>query len=619
MCGILGGITRAGVDFSHESVERALSKLRHRGPDADGIFFAKDAFLGHRRLSIVDIDRRANQPMKRGSCVISFNGEIYNHRDLRRNLEHRGHRFYTTSDTEVLLAAYMEFGAACLDKLEGMFAFAIWDERERSLFLARDRFGEKPLFYYCDNKWFLFSSELAPIRLLLPSSRLDEDRSALGLYFLFSYIPAPYTPYKNCFQLEPGCWLKMDAEQWSLTKSRYYDLRNAVSKDKSPSYSGAVEMVRENLEDAVRSRFVTSDVPVATFLSGGIDSSIISLLAARATSEPVTAYSIAFPEEPEFDESPFAASVAAVAPNLHHRIVPVTEATLESFLDDTLALLSEPFADSSLIPTAYLCAQVEEKVILGGDGADELFGGYGVYSAIGLSARLPAILKRLLLALPSPRNPHAVRHPSLRALALFLEHLDETPVDEYLGWRQYADVDDVRALNFNIDLLPNIRRDVEFVGSGYLRDVQTADFAFNMPNDMLKKVDYASMFHSLEVRLPYLETRLVETVLSFPDSYKIQGRRRKRVLRDAFSTLLPESVLNRRKQGFLLPLRRWFRKGILNEKLRRLIEEQTIFDRCLLRRRLADHAIGKMDNSVFLWSLFVFLYWREVQARHIEI
>lgn len=611
MCGILGGATLNGAVPDKEAVRTALSLLSHRGPDAEGFYFDTGVFLGHRRLSIIDLDPRANQPLREGPLIVSFNGEIYNYRELRTELEGYGHRFVTSSDTEVLLTAYLQFGKECLLRLEGMFAFAIWDERERSFFLARDRFGEKPLFCYQDEKQFLFSSEIGPIRELVGMQQLEEDQASLGLYFMFSYIPAPFAPYRKMTQIEPGCWLRFDVMKWTATGGRYYELGTSVSDRGCLDYTEAVESLRKRVDAAVRTRFVTADVPVATFLSGGIDSSIITVLAARATTERVTAYSVAFPQDPEFDESRYALEVAKTLPNLRHRVIHVMESALEKFVDTTLARLSEPLGDASLIPTAYLCSQVEEKVILGGDGADELFGGYGVYPALTVSSRIPRIVKRALCAVGRRSNPHAIRYPLCRAWALFCRHLHDSTVDEYLSWRQYASLDDVLMLGFTNERISEIEHRVGIVGTGRLRDIQLADFSFNLPNDMLKKVDYASMFHSLEVRLPFLDSKLVEWIWSLPDSYKIKWWRRKRILRDAFVTLLPEIILKRRKQGFLLPLRRWLRTGRLHEQLRSMIDKQTVFDPELPRKKLIDHAKGIEDNSVFLWMLLVYLRWRQ--------
>lgn len=608
MCGIVGGVYRQAAAPARDTVADALTLLRHRGPDADGIFIGDGYFLGHRRLSIVDLDVRSNQPMSRYGLQISFNGEIYNYLALRRRLEALGFQFSTSSDTEVILAAYRHYGIDCLDHLEGMFAFAIWDEAEKSLVLVRDRFGEKPLYYYSDGQRLLFSSEVRPLEFLLERSSLKCDEQAIGLYFLFSYIPAPYGPYKNMRQLEPGCWMKIQVPEWRIESARYYDLRN-INPAPSLSFDDAAATLRDKLTSSVKARLVASDVPVAVFLSGGIDSSIITSIAARAVGSTLSAYSISFPEDPEFDESSYARTVAARYPNIRHTVVPVTERDLVDFTQRTLAQLGEPYADASLIPTAYLCAHVEEKVVLGGDGADEIFAGYGVYAAMQASAKIPASLKRLLLMLPAWSNPHGLRIPLLRALALFREHMALDPIREYLSWRCYGSVELVQALGLSVSGLAEVQTRLEGLGSGGLRDILIKDIEFNLPNDMLKKVDLASMFHSLEVRVPYLDRGVVEFALGQPSTYHLEGGVRKKLLRAAFTQDVPPPIMGRRKQGFLLPLRRWFKKGRLREEFESLAANQTFFDSTLLRKIVESHHSGRRDYSVFLWELYVFLKW----------
>lgn len=618
MCGILGGVVRDGAVPDPREVEVALSLIAHRGPDAQGFCHGQNWFMGHRRLSILDLDPRANQPMRHRKLLITFNGEIYNFRELRRELEQRGHTFGTTSDTEVLLSAYAEYGPACLDRLEGMFAFAILDEERGMLFLARDRFGEKPLFYFNDGRSFLFCSEVPPIEALLTPSRLEESPEAIGLYFLYSYIPAPHAPYRNMRQLEPGSWLEFDVARWTERAGRYFDLGTETAASRiAPSYGEAVECLRHLLRQSVQLRLAASDVPVATFLSGGIDSSIITVLASEASSHPLSAYSVTFPDDPDFDESEYAQAVARRLPGVRHQVIPVREQDMIEFVRNTASVMGEPFADASLIPTAFLCSHVQEKVILGGDGADELFAGYGVYPALQLSHRLPVWLKRLIYALPGPTNPITVRNRSLRAFALFRQHLGSGPLEEYLSWRQYEMPDFLESLGLMLGARDDVLARLAYLRSGKLRGFQVADIEFNLPNDMLKKVDCASMFHSLEVRLPYLDRDLVRYVLALPDAFKMKGRLRKRILRDAFGELLPPEVLSRGKQGFLLPLRSWFKNGQLCHDLTELVAEQTLFNHTVIKAMLADHRIGKKDNSIFLWTLYMYLMWR--RRRHSSV
>lgn len=616
MCGILGAVGAACWHLDAASIGAALDLIRHRGPDAEGSWRDADVVLGHRRLAIVDLDARAGQPMVRGDIAVVFNGEIYNFRELRDELACLGHRFETMSDTEVLAAGWQQWGRDCLARFEGMFAFAVWDTAARKLTLARDRYGEKPLFWLRRDGGLMFASEVPPL-VRLCRGDLEEDSAAIGLYFLFSYIPAPYGAFRNLHQLEPGCWLEWTAT--STTQGRYYTISESVAATApTTDYAAACGELRERLGRAVRERIETADVPVAALLSGGIDSSIITTLAARFTARPLPAYSLGFPEDPEFDESKYARAVAAHCSSIEHRVIPASEEVLLDFSAKLFDRLGEPFADSSLLPTAYLCAHIEEKVALGGDAADELFAGYGTYPAIVCGASLPSVLRRLLLALPTCRNPHAIAHPRLRAAALFHRHLRADPVDSYLSWRTYADPETLVELGLDISGHARMRERLGAAGSGLLRDIQMLDLEFNLPNDMLKKVDYASMTRSIEVRLPYLDSGLVHWALALPDDFRWRAGVRKRILRDAFAAQLPEEILARSKKGFLLPIRNWFRAGRLRDELDAMLGRQTTFDRAAVGVILDRHATSAVDDSVFLWALYVYLRWRGNLARWAE-
>jgi asparagine synthase (glutamine-hydrolysing) len=613
MCGILGAAGAACGGIDADALAGALDLIRHRGPDAAGSWRGDGVVLGHRRLAIVDLDARAGQPMVRGDVVVAFNGEIYNFRVLRDELASLGHRFETSSDTEVLAAAWQQWGRACLSRLEGMFAFAIWDGGSRTLTLARDRFGEKPLFWQRHDGGLMFASEVPPL-VRLCKDDVAEDAAAIGLYFLFSYIPAPYAAFRDLRQLEPGCWIEWSAG--GMTQGRYYSLPGPGAQDAGGGdYAAACGELRERLARAVRERVETADVPVATLLSGGIDSSIITVLAADVAKRPLPAYSLGFPEDPEFDESDYARAVAAHCPSLDHRVIAASERVLLDFSASVFDRLGEPFADSSLLPTAYLCAHIEEKVVLGGDAADELFAGYGTYPAIVRGASLPGWLRRLLTALPRHANPHAIAHPRLRAAALFHCHLRNDAVDSYLSWRTYAEPAILAGLGLDMSGQALMRERLGSAGSGCLRDIQVLDLEFNLPNDMLKKVDYASMLNSIEVRLPYLDSGLAHWALSLPDEFRMSGGVRKRILRDAFADLLPDAILARGKKGFLLPIRSWFRAGRLRDELAAMLEGQSAFDSRAVGAIMARHAAGAADDSVFLWALYVYLRWRGNLAR----
>lgn len=613
MCGILGVAGVRASATSDDSFLDALDLLQHRGPDGGSVWCGAQIRMGHRRLAIIDLAQRADQPMRLGELAIVFNGEIYNFRELRAELEALGHSFKTSSDTEVLLQAWRRWGPECLIRLEGMFAFALWDSAQEKLFLARDRYGEKPLFVHESSKGIAFASEMPPL-IRLAGGSLREDSAATGLFFLYSYIPAPYGALHGISQLEPGSWLEWSA-QIGVRRHRYYCLQAEIAFSAArpqPSYEEACRMLKAMLSDAVRQRVETADVPVASLLSGGIDSSIVTILASQAqpSGRPMSVYSLGFPEDPDFDETDFARAVTATLPNVRHHIVEATEDSVLRFAGEVLDRLGEPYADASILPTSLLCSKIEEKVALGGDAADELFAGYGIYPAIAAGARLPAPLRGLLGLLPRHPNPPAIRNARLRAAALFHRHLRATPLQSYLSWRSYADIDVLTALGINTSAVAGFSTTLDRSGAGSMRDVQVLDLAFNLPNDMLKKVDHAAMFHSLEVRLPFLDSKLVHWALGLPDAYRLNGHTRKRILRDAFADVLPEMVLTRGKMGFLLPIRRWFREGKLRDELDAMLSSQNVLNKKAAQAVLSEHAAGGADHSVLLWSMYTYLRWR---------
>lgn len=621
MCGILGVAGPLRAALAEPAFMDALDLIRHRGPDGGALWSDDEIMLGHRRLAIVDLAARADQPMLLGDLALVFNGEIYNFRALRDQLIAAGHSFSTSSDSEVLLRSWLQWGRDCLQRFEGMYAFALWNRRSGKLFLARDRFGEKPLFVYRGGDGFAFASELPPL-IRLRRGELEEDRAALGLYFRYSYIPAPQSAFLQIGQLEPGCWLEWSATE-GIREGRYYELRAAVAEAarlEQPDYATAVIDLRNRLTASVRLRVESSDVPVASLLSGGIDSSVASTLAAQLSPDGLAVYSLGFPQDPGFDETEYARAVVAMLPGARHRVVEATEDLVLASASDMLDRLGEPFADASILPTALLCSHIDEKVVLSGDGADELFAGYGVYPAIMRGKALGRFGRALLRLLPVQRNPSLIAQPSLRALAFFRQHLRDDPLDAYLSWRSYADPARLTALGIDCSAHAGFRSRLGQSYSGSLQDLQITDMVCNLPNDMLKKVDYAAMVHGLEVRLPFLDSQLAQWALALPDSYRLQGRVRKRVLRDAFADVLPEKVMKRGKMGFLLPIRQWFRNGRLGTELHYMLKTQRQFDRSQAQALLQEHVNGTADHSVLLWSLYVYLRWKvrlESWSRHV--
>lgn len=611
MCGILGVSGSVFASTTPKDFYDALDLIRHRGPDGANVIEKSKLRLGHTRLSVIDLDQRSSQPMQIKELTIVFNGEIYNYKELHAELMALGYSFNTSSDTEVFLNSWHQWGSDCLKRLEGMFAFGLWDEKKDKLYLGRDKYGEKPLFIFEEENGISFSSEIPPLVRLCRGS-LQEDKKSIGLFFLYSYIPAPFSGLKGVTQVEPG-WLLEWSQTNGLEYTQYYNLKTEINISSitkiQPSYSDACDILKLMLDEIVQKRVITADVPVATFLSGGIDSSIITILAAKWSDRKVSTYSLGFPKDPNFDETDYAKSVTALLPNVKHEIVEATEDSVLDYAGTVLDKLGEPFADASLLPTSLLCSEVKEKVVLGGDAADEIFAGYGVYPAILAGNRLPSIFRKLLEQLPRHHNPAEIKNPILRRAALFQSHLKHTSLETYLSWRHYANVQTLSNLGLDISSATNFENNFQENKLSNLKDIQVLDLIFNLPNDMLKKVDYAAMFCGLEVRLPFLDSNLVHWALNLPDKYKLNSRSRKRILRDAFSDILPEKVINRNKMGFLLPIRNWFRNGKLHDELQAMLKEQTVLDVNTAQTILIEHSLGKADHSVLLWSMYVYLRW----------
>ena len=611
MCGILGQVVSGNAIARSANATKALNLLHHRGPDTGSLWLERNVLLGHRRLSIVDPSTRSNQPFIDGDLALVFNGEIYNYVAIRSELLSRGHKFKTGSDTEVLLAACREWDVDCISRLEGIFAFALWNRKTERLVLARDRYGEKPLFYTAIGSGLSFASEVQALTAMFDENP-NIDEVALGLYFKLSYIPAPSTIFEGVFLLEPGQWLEWSADFGVITQ-KHYKLSEHVLDEKQieNDYETAQRDLRKMLNESVKLRMESADVPVATFLSGGIDSSIVTALAAQGSGTAISAYSLSFPNEPDFDESHYARLLADKYANVNHRVIEADEQCILEYAEGFLSNLGEPYADASILPTGFLSSHVEEKVVLGGDGADEVFAGYGVYQAIRISTALPEALRHLFSLVPPVKNPAAIGVPLLRGLALLHRHIKPSSIDSYLSWRSYTDAEWFEAFGFNDKGMEVVKARLEDICFDTLRGVQVADMMFNLPNDMLRKVDYASMAHGLEVRLPFLDSKLVHWALRQPEVFRMKGKVRKRILKDAFGDILPNELINRRKQGFLLPLRNWFKSGQVNLNLRDLLDGQDRFSKKTVIALLKLHESGRADYSVLLWALYVYLIWHK--------
>ncbi|MGD9511136.1 MAG: XrtA/PEP-CTERM system amidotransferase [Geminicoccaceae bacterium] len=623
MCGLVGVLDLRGMrPIGRERIRRMTAAVRHRGPDGEGIHLEPGLGLGHRRLAVIDLAGGA-QPMAgpEGRLRLVYNGEIYNYRELRTDLVARGHRFATRSDTEVLLAAYAQWGAGCVERLRGMFAFAIWDARERRLFLARDRLGEKPLYHATTaDGLLLFGSEIGAVLAGMDTSPPLEPE-AVADYLAYGYVPDPRSIYRGVHKLAPGHVLELRVGSGGPALRRYW----------RPDFSGephrgrTEDLARElawRLAEAVRLRLV-ADVPLGAFLSGGVDSSGVVALMAQVGNGPVTTCSIGF-GDPAFDETHHARNVAERYGTRHHeeRVEVEAPATL---LGELARLYGEPFADSSALPTWIVSrmARRHVTVALTGDGGDEVFAGYRRYPLLvreeAVRARLPAGLRHSVfgpLARLYPKLDWAPR--PLRAKATFESlatdtaggHLRAVTALPGAGRGGLLSPDFLAALG-GYDPASVVARHLAEAGTtDPLARAQYVDLMTWLPGRMLVKVDRASMAHGLELRPPLLDHELIEWATRLPAASKLQGMAGKIVLKQALRPHLPPELLHRRKQGFTLPLAGWLRRE-LRPNLEALCQGGALVDIGLfrrqgLRRLVAEHSAGLRDHTPVLWALMMF-------------
>lgn len=607
-----------------------IDAIAHRGPDDQGIYASPagpgpGALLGHRRLSIIDLGG-GHQPLSNedGSIWIAFNGEVYNYKELQPGLEKQGHTFRTSSDTETIVHLYEHYGTDCVKHLRGMFAFAIWDQNKRQLFLARDRLGKKPLVYRHESDRLLFASELKAL-LQVPGIPRELDRRAVDDYLTYQYVPHPQSILKGFSKLPPAHWaLFLDGK---LQVERYW--QPAYSPTPQPVEFASIEdarrQLRETLTTAVQLR-MRSDVPLGAFLSGGVDSTIIAGLMQSLSSRPVKTFSIGF-RVAAFDERTYAREAAQHIGSEHHE--QVVEPSALKILPKLIWHYDEPFADSSAIPTMYLSEMTRREVTvsLSGDGGDELFAGYQRYQAVKLGAwadRLPGFLRGLLAAPLWQRLPASVRQNSKRRrFKRLLSALALEPRRRYLKWVSIFD-DERRAELYSSDFRDSLQGhdSAEFLFQAYTecpdRDFVTqttcADVLTYLPCDILTKVDIASMAFGLEARAPFLDHEVVDLAARLPIEWKLHGRHGKQILVDTFADLLPKRIKTRKKMGFGVPLDHWFR-GELRPLLEDVLLSTTSLNRGIFRpeqvRRLVDeHVRGLWDHSYRLWSLLVLELWQ---------
>lgn len=622
MCGITGIAAFNEIGrFNLTNLESATTALAKRGPDDHGTYDDYFVGLGHRRLSIIDTSPMGHQPMQvpEGRYVLTFNGEIYNYKALRKELEAKGVKFYSETDTEVLLQLYTHEGRDCLKKLDGFFAFAIYDTQDKSLFIARDRLGIKPLLYYQDDDKFLFSSELKS--LMKYSSDWKIDQTALNIYFQLNYIPAPLCILQGVKKLLPGECVTIS--NGHVIVDQYYELPHVSSSEYKNDFESNKKELIDLLDKSVQSRLV-SDVPLGAFLSGGIDSSVITALASQYVPD-LNTFSIGFSDAPYFDETNYANLVADKF-KTNHTVFSLSLDDLYSHIGEIVDSIDEPFADSSAIPVYILSHETRKHatVALSGDGADEIFSGYNKHSAWLKSeedsffSKVAPLIHPITNIFPKSRSGKVGN--LMRQVVRFAEGLDMNPAERYWFWAAISRQSEVNAILQNPtpedSRLSHINTWLSDMNSYRdFNDFLRTDTRLVLPNDMLHKVDLMSMANSLEVRVPFLDHQVVEFAFSIPPEHKIDRGIRKKILQEAFRHILPKELYKRPKKGFEVPLLDWLRKGLKTDL------EQCVFDRDLLANQgIFDHQEvnglkGKLfsmnpgDSPARVWALYVFQKW----------
>lgn len=621
MCGITGFINADGAPADRAILERMNRAITHRGPDEDGFYINENAAMAMRRLSIIDL-ASGKQPIfnvDRTKAIV-FNGEIYNYQELRADLEQRGHTFYTRSDTEAIIHLYDEHGVDCLKYLRGMFAIAIWDERERSLFLARDRVGKKPLLYsHRPDGSLVFGSEFLAM-LEHPSISREADHAALDAYMSFLCVPAPMTAFKEIRKLEPGHWLVW--KDGKITTRRYW--LPDFSKKIKIGESDAIEETTRLLRESTKLRMI-SEVPLGAFLSGGVDSSTVVALMAELSDRPVKTFSIGF-EEQDFSELKYAKRVAEYVGAEYNEFI-VRPNALE-ILPTLVEHYGEPYADSSAIPTYYVSKETRRHVTvaLNGDGGDESFAGYERYMAMELAEmyhRIPRPLRKYLIEFPINSLPSSeLKKTRIRDVQRFLISANEPVVERYFRWMSTfkpAVKPELYTAEFAASVANSRSIDVlgrwfdQANGLGILDSTLLTDQMTYLPNDLLVKVDIASMANSLEARSPFLDHNVIEFAASLPESLKMNMMRPKYLLKKVAARLVPREVIYRRKMGFGVPVGRWLR-GEMSGFLRDVLLSDKSLNRGIIRpdamRRYVDeHIEGKFDHSFQVWTLLMMELW----------
>lgn len=621
MCGIVGFVNNSGESVDSAILERMNAAIIHRGPDDDGFYVNENVGLGMRRLSIIDL-AHGKQPIHNADKTkwIVFNGEIYNYQELRVDLEKRGHTFYTNSDTETIIHLYDEYGADCLQHLRGMFAFAIWDTADKSLFLARDRVGKKPILYsHQTNGDLIFGSEFQAL-LQHPAISREVDLEAIDSYLSYLCIPAPQTAFKQIRKLEPGHWLRW--KDGAIETKRYW-LPNFSKKITITEEEAILETTRI-LRESTKLRMI-SEVPLGAFLSGGVDSSIIVALMAQESSQPVKTFSIGF-EEQDFSELKYAKRVADHVGAQYNEFI-VRPNAME-VIPTLVEHYGEPYSDSSAIPTYYVAKETRAHVTvaLNGDGGDESFAGYERYAAMKIAERynrLPQSVRKAFVEAPVNLLPSSeIKRSRIRDAKRFFQAANLPKTERYFRWMSTFNREAKNEI-YTDDFTASVSRQNPSAfldewfgkanGSGILDATLLTDQMTYLPNDLLVKVDIATMANSLEARSPFLDHKLIEFAASLPEHLKMQRFQTKSMLKKVAVRLVPKEVVYRRKMGFGVPLGKWFRGEMKDFVCSVLLSEKSltrgIIKPEMLEKYVNEHTNAERDHSFQLWTLLMLELW----------